>query len=103
MPEELQLYGFYVVHICDFGMLRVNPLTMMPVIPQAGVYRESLTFAPATIAPMVNANTNHNPNPNSNTKPNSNLNPYPTLNQKLNHNPYSNSLLLEISAGILEG
>ena len=26
-PEKLQLYGFYVyyvVHICDFGMLRVN-------------------------------------------------------------------------------
>ena len=27
-PEKLHLYGFYVyyvVHICDFGMLRVNP------------------------------------------------------------------------------
>ena len=27
VPEELQLYGlyvYYVVHICDFGMLRVN-------------------------------------------------------------------------------
>ena len=30
VPEELQLYGlyvYYVVHICDFGMLRVNELT----------------------------------------------------------------------------
>ena len=27
LPEKLQLYGlyvYYVVHICDFGMLRVN-------------------------------------------------------------------------------
>ena len=27
MPEKLQLYGlyvYYVVHICDFGMLRVK-------------------------------------------------------------------------------
>ena len=27
MPEELDLYGlcvYYVVHICDFGMLRVK-------------------------------------------------------------------------------
>ena len=27
VPEKLQLYGlyvYYVVHICDFGMLRVN-------------------------------------------------------------------------------
>ena len=27
VPEELQLYGlyvYYVVHICDFGMLRVK-------------------------------------------------------------------------------
>ena len=27
VPEEVQLYGlyvYYVVHICDFGMLRVN-------------------------------------------------------------------------------
>ena len=50
-----------------------------------------MTFAPATIAPMVNANVKHNPNPN----PNPNLNPYPTLNQKPNHNPHSNSLLSE--------
>ena len=35
------------------------------------------TFAPATIAPMVNANVKHdNPNPNPNP------NPYPTLNEK---------------------
>ena len=29
VPEKLQLYGlyiYYVVHICDFGMLRVNIL-----------------------------------------------------------------------------
>ena len=29
VPEELQLYGlyvYYVVHICDFGMLRVKYL-----------------------------------------------------------------------------
>ena len=28
VPEKLQLYGlyvYYVVHICDFGMLRVKP------------------------------------------------------------------------------
>ena len=28
LPEKLQLYGlyvYYVVHICDFGMLRVKP------------------------------------------------------------------------------
>ena len=27
VPEKLQLYGlhvYYVVHICDFGMLRIN-------------------------------------------------------------------------------
>ena len=27
VPENLQIYGlyvYYVVHICDFGMLRVN-------------------------------------------------------------------------------
>ena len=40
------------------------------------------TFAPATIAPMVNANINHNLNPNPNPIPNPNPNPYPTLNQK---------------------
>ena len=39
-------------------------------------FSECTTFAPATIAPMVNANFKHNPNPN----PNPNLNPYPTLN-----------------------
>ena len=29
MPDKLQLYGlyvYYVVHICDFGMLRVNSI-----------------------------------------------------------------------------
>ena len=55
-----------------------------------------MTFAPATIAPVVNANVQYNPNPN----PNPNLYPYPTLNQSLitepNHYPHSNSLLLEI-------
>ena len=24
VPEKLQLYGLYVVHICNFGMLRVK-------------------------------------------------------------------------------
>ena len=43
---------------------------------------------------MVKANVKHNPNSN----PNPNLNPYPTLNQKPNHYPHSNSLLLEISS-----
>ena len=38
--------------------------------------REECTFAPATIAPMVNANFKHNPNPNPN------LYPYLTLNKK---------------------
>ena len=42
---------------------------------------EYTTFAPATIAPMVNANVKHNPNPN----PNPNLNPYPTLNHRSNN------------------
>ena len=46
------------------------------------------TFAPATIAPMINANVKRNPNPN----PNPYLNPYPTPNQKPNHYPHSNSL-----------
>ena len=32
VPEKLQLYGLYVycvVHICDFGMLRVNELSTL--------------------------------------------------------------------------
>ena len=31
VPEELQLYGlyvYYVVHICDFGMLRVKSMAL---------------------------------------------------------------------------
>ena len=48
------------------------------------------TFAPATIAPMINANVERNPNPNPY------LNPYPTPNQKPNHHPHSNFLLSEI-------
>ena len=57
MPEKLQLYGlyvYYVVHICDFGMLRVkgsvahlqvlqisiNPLKTSPVYTRAGVYEK---------------------------------------------------------------
>ena len=56
---------------------------------------ECTTFAPATIAPVINANVKHNPNPKTIPKPN--LNPYPTPNQKPNHYPYSNSLLPEIS------
>ena len=35
-------------------------------------WTEFTTFAPAPIAPMINANIKHNPNPNPN------LNPYPT-------------------------
>ena len=38
---------------------------------------ECTTFAPATVAPKINANVNPNPNPNPN------LNPYLTPNQKL--------------------
>ena len=33
VPEKLQLYGlyvYYVVHICDFGMLRVNLECLRP-------------------------------------------------------------------------
>ena len=57
-----------------------------------------MTFDPATVAPIVNANIKHNPNPNPNPNRNPNLNPYPTLNQKPNHYPHSNFLLLEISS-----
>ena len=57
---------------------------------------ECTTFAPATIAPVINANVKRNPNPNPNPKPN--LHPYPTPNQKPNHYPHSNSLLSEISS-----
>ena len=46
------------------------------------------TFAPATIAPIINAIVKRNPNPN--------LNLYPTPNQKPNHYPHSNSLLPDI-------
>ena len=59
-------------------------------------YSECPTFAPATIAPVIDANVKRNPNPNPNPKPN--LNPYHTLNQKPNHYPHSNSLLFEISS-----
>ena len=38
---------------------------------------ECPTFAPATIAPMVNANVKHNPNPNPNPDPNLNHHPIP--------------------------
>ena len=57
---------------------------------------ECMTFAPATIAPVINVNVKPNPNPNPNPKPN--LNPYPTPNQKSNHYPHSKSLLSEISS-----
>ena len=57
--------------------------------------KECMTFAPATIAPMVNANVKHNPNPNPN------LNPYNTLNQKPNHYPHSNSVVGDIFAGAI--
>ena len=53
--------------------------------------KECTTLAPATIAPVRNADVKHNPNPNPN------LNPYPTPNQKPNHYPHSKSLLPEIS------
>ena len=39
---------------------------------------ESTTFAPVTIAPVVNPNFKRNPNPNPNPNPNINL--YPTPN-----------------------
>ena len=54
---------------------------------------ECTTVAPATIAPVINANVKRNSNP----KPNPNLNPYPTPNQNPNRYPHSNSLLPEIS------
>ena len=54
---------------------------------------ECTTLAPATIAPVINANVKQNPNPN----PNPNLNPYPTPNQKQKHYPHSKPLLPEIS------
>ena len=52
------------------------------------------TFAPATIAPMININVKRNPTPN----PNPNFNLYPIPNQKPNHYPHSNSLLSEMSS-----
>ena len=55
--------------------------------------KECTTFAPATIASVINANVKRNPNPN----PNPTLNPYPTPNLKPNHYPHSNSLLPKIS------
>ena len=55
---------------------------------------ECTTFAPATIAPMMNANVKRNPNPN----PNPNLKFYPTSTPKPNRYPHSNSLLSEISS-----
>ena len=55
---------------------------------------EGTTFAPATVAPVINANVKRNPN--SNPNPNPNLKPYPTLNQKPNYYPHFNSLLSEI-------
>ena len=51
-----------------------------------------MTFAPPTIAPMINANLKHKPNPIPN------LNPYPTPYPKPNHYPHSHSLLSEISS-----
>ena len=39
MPEKLPLYGiyvYYVVHICDFGMLRVNKFKHSTNICQKG-------------------------------------------------------------------
>ena len=56
---------------------------------------ECTTFAPATIAPVINTNVKHNSNPNPN--PNPNLNSYPSPNPKPNHYPHSNSLLPKIS------
>ena len=64
--------------------------------PPSTCLTECTTFAPVTIAPMLNANVEHNPNPNPN--PNPNLNPYLTLNQKRNRYPHSISLLVEISS-----
>ena len=74
-----------VRHNCDFYLQ--NQI-------ECGFIRECTTnFAPATIAPVINANVKRTSNPN----PNPNLNPYPTPNQKANHYPHSNSLLPEIS------
>ena len=42
---------------------------------------ECTTFAPATVAPMINTNVQLHPKPNK-PKPNPNRNPYPTPNQK---------------------
>ena len=57
---------------------------------------ECMTFVPATIAPVINANVKRNPNPN----PNPNLISYPTPSQTPNHYPHSNSLLpRDIMAG----
>ena len=65
---------------------------------EEGYAIECTTFAPATIAPVINVNVKRNPNPNPNPNPKPNLNPYPTPNQKPNHYPHSNSLLSEISS-----
>ena len=57
---------------------------------------ECTTFAPATIAPVVNPNVKHNPNPNPNPNPNLNLTLPRTKNP--NTNLTLNSLLSEISS-----
>ena len=59
---------------------------------------ECTTFAPATIAPVVNPNVKHNPNPNPNPNPNHQSLPYPGL--KTQSSP---SLLLFVVGDINAG
>ena len=84
--------GFFIFIYVISGYCWTNFLYEQ--ISKINLIAECMTFAPATIAPMINTNIKHNPNPNPNPNPN---NPYSTPNQKPNHNPHSNSLLLEIS------
>ena len=69
-PQPLQRYCFKVMQT----LLPYNCSTF-------SAHRECMTFAPATTAPVTNADVKPNPNPNPNR------NPYTTLNQK----PYNMS------------
>ena len=95
-PQKNKSIYFVLEVVCPqytFGFTRLRQLLFL------GPSKECTTFAPATIAPRVNANVKHNPTPNPIPNPNPNLNPYPTLNwSKTQSLPHFNSLLLEISS-----
>ena len=94
-PDRQVDQGEYVCQATnDVGTIRSLPANL--VFACKCCPSKCTTFAPVTVAPMVNANVKHNTNINPNSNPN--LIPYPTLNQKPNHYPQSNSLLSEISS-----